>query len=236
MDHRFESTAKEAAILILPEGATTEDLLNTRGVRSTISSNAKDWYTYAKEIRGRSDIKKGDIRVVVGIDKVSSWGIATSASNTGQKASYVFKHDPTHAYEWDCTGGSGRVGPQKSEIRDLIGDDDHVPENQCVFVRTINFTFSARIRNEVSSDSAVYQTGLVPGYFDRRYSASGNRGGSKGRRGSSGRGNSSSGHQPHSMQGPLDCIESLKFDPVEPGVSRECYSLTAQCMHEHHLD
>jgi hypothetical protein len=110
--------------------------------------------------RGR-DVKNGDIRVVVGVDKVSSWGIATSACNTGQTASYVFKHDPTHAYKWDCIGGSGRVGPQKSEIHDLI-EDNAVPQNQCVFVRTINFTLSGKMWNDFPSE-AVQQLAALPG-------------------------------------------------------------------------
>ena len=129
--------------MVMPNGATTQNLLNTWGVRDTISSNAMDWYTYTRTIRGRY-VKNGDIRVVVGVDKVSSWGIATSACNTDQTASYVFKHDPTHTYQWDCIGGSGRVGPQNREIRDLIEEDNDVPENQCVFVRTINFTLSGK--------------------------------------------------------------------------------------------
>ena len=198
----------------MPDGATTQNLLNTRGVRSIISSNAKYWYTYATETRGR-DIKSGDIRVVVGIDKVSSWGIATSACNAGQTASYVFKHDPTHAYKWDCMGGSGRVGPLKVETHDLI-EENAVLENQCVFVRTMNFTLSGKIWNDFPSE-AVQQPVQGSGKSSRRGSAFGNRGGPRGRQSSSGRGSTSSGHQPGSTQGTSYCL--VNFDPVELGVS-----------------
>ena len=118
IDQRFESTAK-AAILMTPDGATTWDLRHLRRFRRIISCNAQDWYKHARITRGR-EVRNGEIRLV---DKVSSWGIATSACNTGQTASYVFKRDPTHLYKWDCVGGSGRVGPQKREIGDLIKDN-----------------------------------------------------------------------------------------------------------------
>ena len=127
----------------MPDGATSQDLHNTRHLRSAISSNAKSWYAYAMDVRGRQ-VRNGDIRVVVGVDKVSSWGIATSACDTDQATSYVFEQDPTHRYRWDCNGGTGRVGPLKNEIRDLM-QDDTVPQNQCIFVRTLNFTLSGQI-------------------------------------------------------------------------------------------
>ena len=70
---RFESTATEAAILIMPKGATTQNLLNsdTWLVRQIVIRNAKVWYQYATYTRGRK-IKDGDIRVLVGFDKVTS--------------------------------------------------------------------------------------------------------------------------------------------------------------------
>ena len=206
---------------MLPDGATTQNLLNTRGVRSTISSNAKNWYTYARDTRGR-DVKNGDIRVVVGVDKVSSWGIATSSCTTDQTASYVFKPDPIHTYRWDCVGGSGRVGPQKIEIRDLVADNT-VPRNQCVFVRTINFTLSGKMWNDFPSKAIQQQSGPRSGKSGRRGSAPSNRKGSGKGHGSLGSaGTSSAG----STQGYSHRMSpNVIFEPVEMGVSCQRYSL-----------
>ena len=135
----------------MPSGATTQDLLNTQVVYDIITSNADAWYHHARVTRGR-DVKNGDIRVVVGVDNVTSWGIATSACNNDQTASYLFKHDQTQSSKWDCIGGSGRAGPHTSDIRDLIQGDNTVPRNQCVFVRTINFTVSGEMWNNFSSE------------------------------------------------------------------------------------
>jgi hypothetical protein len=194
---QFESTAKEIAILIMPDGARTQDLLNTRGVRGAISGNAKDWYRYAKDIRGR-DIKNGDIRVVVGVDKVSSWGMAASACNSG-RISYVFKHDSVSANKWDYSGESGRSGPQSDEIRDLI-EDDAIPQNQCVFVRTINFSLSKKMWKNVSSE-ALEEIDPGSGSFIDRDSNSSNRG------------------EGRTTLGPgAGGLPSVIFDPVELGV------------------
>ncbi len=101
----------------------------------------------------------GDIRVVVGFDKVSSWGIATFASSSEEHVRFEFKgvsqNDgaASQAYTWHCVGsGSGRVGPPEEEIRDLLQNNTY-PKNQCVFVRTLNFELSGKIWDEL----AVYE-------------------------------------------------------------------------------
>ena len=200
--------------MIMPKGATTQNLLNTWLVRQIVIRNAKVWYQYATYTRGRN-VKDGDIRVVVGFDKVTSWGMATSTCNSGQTASFVLKHDSTHVYRWDCIGGSGRVGPQKDEIDDLRVEGT-APQNQCVFVRTLNFTVSGEIWDD-SPSAAVQQLDHGSNRFDHRDPASGgSRGGPSG---ASGSGSTSSGRPHSTMPGSLDCKKSVKFAPVEVGVS-----------------
>jgi hypothetical protein len=210
---RFESTAREAAILILPDGAISQNLLNTWRVRQAIKRDAKVWYRYARYTRGRN-IKDGDIRIVVGFDKVSSWGIATSGCNTGQTASFMLKHDSTHLYRWDCIGGSGRVGPHRLETQDLV-EDNGVPQNQCVFVRTLNFTVSGEIWDDLPSEAAQ-KPDQGSGGFDHRGSHTSNRASKGGAGGSAG--SSTSGHQAGSMPGSLHGNQTVKIDPVEQGV------------------
>jgi hypothetical protein len=202
----------------MPKGAETQDLLNKWGLGHFISRNAREWFRYARYTRGRN-VENGGIRVVVGVDKVSSWGIATSTCNTGQTASFVFKRDSTHTYRWDCIGGSGRVGPQKGEIQDLMEDDGiTTPQNQCAFVRTMNCTLSEKIWREILFESEANQQ---PGpEFDYQDSASSKEGRSTGGHGSTGSGSSSSGLQGSPMPGSLQCGQSvLNSDPKEQEVS-----------------
>jgi hypothetical protein len=161
--------------------------------------------------------------VVVGTDKVRSWGIATSTCNSGQTASFSFKLDSalnhTHIYRWECTGGSGgRVGPEELETSDLI-QDNIIPQNQCVFVRTMNFTFSGEIWDDSLPEAVMNQ---VPesGKGKGRKPAPSNRGRSNGRYSSGRRGTTSSSHQPGSMEGSSRSTLSVTFDPMEYGVRR----------------
>ena len=154
----------------MPEGALTENLLNGQVIRKCIAKNARSWFKYARD-RGRI-AENGDIRVVVGWDKVCSWGIATSTSTSGQSISLAFKANDeagtSRVYHWECIGsGSGRVGPHEDEIADLRRGDDVAPQNQCVFVRTMNFSLVGDIGDDHSatavhpsvSDKAKVSTG-----------------------------------------------------------------------------
>lgn len=109
------------------------------------------WYKYAKEVRGWS-IKNGDLRVVVGVDKTSSWGMATFASRTEVRdVQLQFRQidHPEHGgmYRWEYEGmvNAARVGPSRRQIDALIPPNTESQsqqlssfENQCIFVRTLN--------------------------------------------------------------------------------------------------
>jgi len=74
-DLGFETSAREGAILII---------LIVQQLRYPFNAKAhthEHWYKYnTTDKRGRP-VENGDIRIVVGCDKVSSWGIATLASS-----------------------------------------------------------------------------------------------------------------------------------------------------------
>ncbi len=154
----FETRAREAAILIMPGGAVTHNVLNHQPIREYFAENVDSWYKFAIETRGRI-IKNGEIRVVIGCDKVSSWGIATLSSDIEQNVRFEFKDtsdgSASRSYSWDrigSCGGSCRVGPDLAELEDLLLETDTRPlQNQCVFVRTMNLSFAG----EMDSDAAA---------------------------------------------------------------------------------
>ena len=78
----FESSASEGAILTMPRGARSEDLGNKATFRNYAAANVANWYRHVNGPRGL-EAKNGEVRLVVGFDKTTSWGIATFAkSNT----------------------------------------------------------------------------------------------------------------------------------------------------------
>ena len=206
-DLNFESTEREAAILTMPEGALTQNLLNSQVIRKCIAKNARSWFEYARDTRGRI-VENGDIRVVVGWDKVCSWGIATSKSTSGQSVSLAFKVDDkagsSRVYCWECIGsGGGRVGPHEDEIADLRQKGEGVPQNQCVFVRTMDFSLAGDIGDDFSA-TAVH----LPVSDKTKGSKAQQSSGTK----------VSSRSQSSSLKGGSHDRESVKFDTTERGV------------------
>ena len=97
------------------------------------------------------------IRIVVGCDKVLSWGIGTVASSTGWRTRLEFRsidsssHHSTMFGTWNCLGVvNGRVGPHYEEMKDLRTEPNAPIQNQCTFVRTMNVTISEGTWNKMA--------------------------------------------------------------------------------------
>ena len=165
----FETSAEEGAVLTMPDGAITEDLMCCKSIKEYLAKNPERWYEFVSEVRER-DINNGDIRLVMGFDKVSSWGIATSACSVGEQVRLEFKNvgDISQTYMWRCVGsGSGRVGPCDREMQGIISqqEGDRLP-NQCVFLRTLNFDLSGKSWSDLMNHrirSSGHDSGS-PGY------------------------------------------------------------------------
>ena len=59
----------------MPDGAFREDLQNITLFRDFAVENAESWYRFVNGPRGR-DIRNGDLHLITGCDKTSSWGLA----------------------------------------------------------------------------------------------------------------------------------------------------------------
>ena len=161
----FRFSGSEGAILIMPEGAVSEDLENLRGFREYASANMKMWYRYIISTRGR-EVKNGDVRLVIGCDKATSWGIATLAGMT-QHSQLKFKPLKTQSsssgscdYTWEYSGMADvRTGPVPEESDKLRREDpDDTRDkylNQCLFLRTLNFTL-----NDVDWQNLNHEIGI----------------------------------------------------------------------------
>ena len=146
----FESSDSEGAILTMPRGARSQDLGNLARFREYVATNVTNWYRFVNGPRGR-EAKNGDVRLVVGFDKTTSWGIATFANQT-QQNSCLLKFGPlernsSRTYTWSEYSGVAdvRAGPDSDEINELRIDSDPPDaefENQCLFVRTLNATLA----------------------------------------------------------------------------------------------
>ncbi|KAF8969623.1 hypothetical protein BDZ97DRAFT_1754462 [Flammula alnicola] len=165
----FETSASEGAILAIPHGALSIDLGNITRFRNYMAANVERWYQYANGPRGR-EARNGDLRLVIGCDKTTAWGMATFANCSKQKESRL-KFKPTRrysdprglAYGWEYSGTAEvKTGPDVRELEALrAGPSDsegsRAYENQCLFVRTLNATFREDVWEKVAFECGMGQ-------------------------------------------------------------------------------
>lgn len=105
----------------MPDGAFREELGNLSKFRSYVTVHATNWYKFVNVPRG-CEAQNGDVPVVVGCDKATSWGMATIAntSSAGQNFHLKFhplggQQQPQHsagaAYAWEHSGVAEEGGP-----------------------------------------------------------------------------------------------------------------------------
>jgi hypothetical protein len=172
----FESSASEGAILTMPDGAFQEELGNLSKFRDYVAVHAANWYKFVNGPRGR-EAKNGDVLVVVGSDKTTSWGMATFANtSSAQQSNFRLKfrplrgqqqsqHNAGTAYAWEHSGvAEVRVGPEPGENDELGETPTRQLRNQCLFMRTLTVTLSDSVWAETfpGTVSAINQEGSQP--------------------------------------------------------------------------
>ena len=134
----------------MPQGAYHEDLKNISRFRNYALKHAESWYEYANGPCGR-EIGNGELHMVTGCDKTTSWGIATYSHLQSKRPegsmmllSFEAVGNERHGrqpYAWDCKGEvEARVGPEDEELANLGVQDSAPPRNQCTFIRSIKPT------------------------------------------------------------------------------------------------
>ena len=142
----------------MPDGAFSQELNNVSLFRRYIANHAKSWYEFVNGPRGR-EAKNGDLRVVVGCDKTTSWGMATftdvaSPSDLGLRfiANRHANGSISNTNSWLCTGvAECKSGPDDYESLQSVlpAELDRRPRNQCLFVRSLSVTLSKALWKSV---------------------------------------------------------------------------------------
>jgi hypothetical protein len=161
----FKASALEGAILTIPRGARSQDLGNYARFREYAAANLADWYKFVNGPRGR-EARNGDIHLVTGFDKTTSWGIATFVDQTPQNSCHLSfgpsedagSMSSSSTYRWDCSGDAEvQVGPGLNQMAELGSPDDPPDvqfENQCLFVRTLNIALADDLWADIHSGLA----------------------------------------------------------------------------------
>lgn len=144
----ISTSAKRTAVLLLPEGASRTDLRFLKILQDHALKHAEGWYGF---LRGRGHmLEDGDLYLVTGVDKSTSWNVAavekaTKDNNISLKLSAVQigSASASYAWKWETGAAFSDSGPRRpsGEASDI--------QNQTVFLRGF----------KVAIDSSLFRKG-----------------------------------------------------------------------------
>ena len=175
----FKCNESEGSILVMPNGAYHEDLLNLEKFLSVKSKDIEEWYRFAIGACGRR-IKNGQLRLVTGCDKTNSWGIATYSDLRGPTTLSLAadRLQPLVEYTWNYEGrvrANLKAGPKFEESLDAAGREEYPQDtrNQCTFLRSFTFTLAedvwkkmpSTLTQDISDDNIALDLSKFPSNF-----------------------------------------------------------------------
>ncbi|KAJ7618600.1 hypothetical protein FB45DRAFT_169558 [Roridomyces roridus] len=131
------TASKQAAVLLLPDGASRINLRRLKRFRDYALKHAQHWYEFVNGDLERM-VDSGDLYLVTGCDKSSSWSVA-ALDNHGEgcgislklKACPAGSAAATCTWEWETASSFANSGP-----RPRVGEETwEAAENQTVFLR-----------------------------------------------------------------------------------------------------
>ncbi|KAJ6568299.1 hypothetical protein DFH09DRAFT_1033698 [Mycena vulgaris] len=136
------TNSKETAILLLPDGASRRDLRPLESFRNYALTHAQSWYDFVNG-RLRRMIGSGDLYLVTGVTKSTSWSVAAVENQSGTsqislklKAVQVGNAGASGLWEWETANSAVNSSPRRSL------EEESWQDNQTVFVR--GFKVAAR--------------------------------------------------------------------------------------------
>ncbi|KIM38021.1 hypothetical protein M413DRAFT_448063 [Hebeloma cylindrosporum] len=133
----FDAVLENTAIITIPEGVISRDVIDVSCFRKYVAENATGWYKFVNEVGGRHAIN-GDLRIVIGWDKCRSWSRVLSSlatvhipDNTMGTAGSVSRHGMT-----GTRGGKGVLSDTPVDS----SEEGEIYQNQTLFLRTLNIS------------------------------------------------------------------------------------------------
>ncbi|KAJ7752588.1 hypothetical protein B0H16DRAFT_1317279 [Mycena metata] len=131
------TNSKRNAILLLPDGASSWDLRSLHLFKHYAEKHTRNWYKFVNMTLQRG-IANGDLYLVTGVTKSSSWSVAAIDQGTDGdtqlsmklKAAQVVTANASYSWSWEETSsGSRHSGPRGRQALEQWTD------NQTVFLR-----------------------------------------------------------------------------------------------------
>ncbi|KIJ65879.1 hypothetical protein HYDPIDRAFT_109946, partial [Hydnomerulius pinastri MD-312] len=134
-DYEFDSSTPAGAILILPHGAMSVELLSPEQFREVAAKNALDWYEFAKKRYGVQHLDRS-LYIITGFYKARSWSLGSFNNPTDATGKILARRDDNNPniYLLEFTFPADR--------RHSCGSDDSGSINQTVFITGFKITVS----------------------------------------------------------------------------------------------
>lgn len=151
----------------MPEDVFAVRVQDPDRIQSYVKFQIADWYKFVRQTLGRRDIKNGDLRVVHSYRKSTAFGIASiSTSRKLVVTQLTFQERQNserqmgYKYRWSLSGfADTKTGPSLKESSELMyplyGTSQTIPENQCLFVSTIDVKLSKSVWKAVNAPPLV---------------------------------------------------------------------------------
>ena len=135
-EFKFTSKSSRGAVLVLPDGGSSIELVNLRDIRAYTECNAVSWYRHINGKLGR-EISNSSLYVITGLDRCASWGAAAFSNPEEKKLSLSFLE--RNAISSSSIPWSEKYYWIKSRVVDTAtktGPDIlQTMSNQCLFLR-----------------------------------------------------------------------------------------------------
>ena len=149
----------------MPDGAQSQDLGNLSRFRNYMAIHGESWVKFINRERGR-EARNGSIRLVIGYDKSTSWGMATFWNNPEncegrlqfQLRGNIARQSSSPSYAWTYSGialHETKTGPLRQENEDLGATLNQTLLNQTLFVRTLSLSLDKQLWSKINPGSEV---------------------------------------------------------------------------------
>jgi hypothetical protein len=168
----FTSNAREGGVLILPEGATREDIAEPHNLYPYLKEHASDWYQYAN---GYSDMPllqpnvNSSLFIITGTDRAKTWSLAQFPPNDSALVRPTIFHyidDPEQGRSFDTNYGASLFASDEK------GSNAEGKFPSTFFIRGISIalnkpTWTHNIAPIPVHDLPIYYVPSVPAYGRR---------------------------------------------------------------------
>ncbi|KAJ7469872.1 hypothetical protein B0H11DRAFT_1392313 [Mycena galericulata] len=169
----ISATAKETALLLLPDGASRCDLRPLQVFKDYALKHARNWYAF---VNGRLGwmVEAGDLYLITGVDKSSTWSVLAMENRSEDlhlslklKAAQLASAGGSCRWEWENNSSFANSGPR----REPGFTEEQPKKDQTVFlrgfkvaVRSSPWTRSAKALSIVDSkpSNILSKGGFIP--------------------------------------------------------------------------